>query len=180
VSLPAGAAIRPTADKVKQAMFNALGPRVAGASVLDLFCGSGNLGLEALSRGAASCLFVDSNPVCIDSVRRDAGRLALAGGAEFLAAGAEACLRSLSARERRFDLVLMDPPYDAPAGLAALQSPALVAIVAPFPGSRVLWEQESGRSIPSPGGLKLLRSYHHGRTDFCLFSPASSLEPHAD
>ena len=69
--MPKGAGIRPTSNKVREALFNILGDKVPGAAVLDLFAGSGSLGLEALSRGAAKAVFIDNNTRCISTIKRN-------------------------------------------------------------------------------------------------------------
>jgi 16S rRNA (guanine(966)-N(2))-methyltransferase RsmD len=113
---PKGLAVRPTSDRVREAIFDILGEEVAGAAVLDLFAGSGALGLEALSRGASRGVFVESDPAAYAFLRKNIESL----GAE----EAESCLldyrkalRRLRARSMRFDLVFLDPPYGR--GLAA-------------------------------------------------------------
>ena len=115
LSVPAGDAVRPTSDRVKESLFAALGPgRLVGARVLDLYAGSGALGLEALSRGAAEAVFVDRD--------RAAGRAILAN-IESLGFGDRAVLRQRPVatllaggpESPPFDLALLDPPYDTPA-----------------------------------------------------------------
>jgi 16S rRNA (guanine966-N2)-methyltransferase len=115
LSVPAGEAVRPTSDRVKESIFAALGPaRLVGARVLDLYAGSGALGLEALSRGAAEAVFVDRDRAAgraiqanIDSLRfGDRAVLRLRPVATLLAAGPQG---------PPFDLALLDPPYDTPA-----------------------------------------------------------------
>src|SRR5919198_3232221 len=95
---PAGAATRPTSDRVREALFSVLGDRVGGARVLDLFAGSGALGIEALSRGAAEATFVDSAPAAIRAVK--ANLEALGAAAEVRRADARAFLRGASAAGR--------------------------------------------------------------------------------
>ena len=106
---PKGLEVRPTGDRVREAMFSLIGP-VDGADVLDLFAGTGALGLEALSRGAASAVFVDSDRVAAETVIRNLEKLGLAGARVYR----EDVGRRLStdaASGRRYDLVLVDPPY---------------------------------------------------------------------
>lgn len=113
VSLPRGIAIRPTADRVKEAMFSLIGARVdlAGSSVLDLYAGSGALALEALSRGASAALAVDRSRRCAATIADNARRLGL-DGCTVRCAAVHAALARLGAERRRFDVVLADPPYD--------------------------------------------------------------------
>jgi len=105
--------VRPTPHKVREAVYDILGPRVAGASVLDLFAGSGALGLEAISRGARAVVFVDRAPGCTAAIRRSLERLGLPPGVtvEILTQEAVTAIRRLARARRLFDLILMDPPY---------------------------------------------------------------------
>ncbi|MGD9123461.1 MAG: 16S rRNA (guanine(966)-N(2))-methyltransferase RsmD, partial [Desulfarculaceae bacterium] len=107
---PPGVATRPTSGKVKEALFNILGPVVSGARVADLFAGSGALGLEALSRGAAFCLFVEKNKSALKALEDNLATLAGGKQAQVLAVDA---IRSQRLKERGpFSLILADPPYD--------------------------------------------------------------------
>ena len=99
--------IRPTTDKVKEAMFNIVQFSVEGARVLDLFAGTGQLGIEALSRGAAQCVFVDRAAEAVRLVKENLRTTGLEGQASVLRMDSIAYLE----RARGFDLVLMDPPY---------------------------------------------------------------------
>jgi 16S rRNA (guanine966-N2)-methyltransferase len=109
---PAGRSIRPTSDRVREAVFNALTSlgAVEGAAVVDLFAGTGALGIEALSRGAAHATFVDRDPAAIATIRDNLASVGLAG-ASCEVVRAEA-LRWLGRCDRAFDLALCDPPYD--------------------------------------------------------------------
>jgi len=106
IPAPEGLDTRPTGDRVREAAFNLIGP-VDGASVLDLFAGSGALGLEALSRGAERAVFVDSEQDAVLAIERNLDKLKLAGEVR-----QEDVLRFLATERRRFDLVLVDPPYE--------------------------------------------------------------------
>ncbi len=121
--VPREAGVRPTSDRVKEALFNILGGRVAGSRVLDLFAGSGNLGLEALSRGAAHVTFVDRDRRCCRVIARNLADLGYGDRALVLPGDALAVLGDLAARGERFDLIFLDPPY-----AAGLLEPALEAI----------------------------------------------------
>jgi 16S rRNA (guanine966-N2)-methyltransferase len=138
---PRGPATRPTADRVKEALFSILGDRVAGASVLDLFAGSGALGIEALSRGAAGATLVDDDPAAIAAIRRNCEGV---DGAEVVRADARRFLRSARAASRQYDLVLVDPPYRLAGGLSRELGEAVAAVLAP--GGLVV--SESDRRTP--------------------------------
>jgi 16S rRNA (guanine966-N2)-methyltransferase len=110
IDAPRGAVTRPTSDRVREAVFSILGS-VEGAQVLDLFAGSGAMGLEALSRGAAGCVFVESDRQAARVIQSNLEKLRLTG-AVVVARDAAAVLREELVRERRYDLVLADPPYE--------------------------------------------------------------------
>ena len=111
VRLPAGSRIRPTADRVKESLFNIL-HSVEDSSFLDLFAGSGNVGLEALSRGARFATFVEKDIRLIRALQRSLVQLGFAARAEVIAADAERGLGRLVQRGDRFDIIFTDPPYD--------------------------------------------------------------------
>jgi 16S rRNA (guanine966-N2)-methyltransferase len=115
-----GRSIRPTADRLREAMFNILGRRMVGVRVLDLFAGSGALGIEALSRGATDAIFVEKSPGSIATLRRNIDICRLKDRARIIRWDVVRNLDCLRAEPAAFSLVFMDPPY----GQAAL-SPAL-------------------------------------------------------
>src|SRR5688572_16055024 len=125
---PAGEGTRPTADRVREALFSILGP-VEGLRVLDLYAGSGALGLEALSRGAKSATFVESARPAVSAIR--ANLEATGDTAEIAASDVVAWLRAAAGRERAFDLVFCDPPYDAAVEIAQILSELLPRVAAP-------------------------------------------------
>jgi 16S rRNA (guanine966-N2)-methyltransferase len=110
IAAPKGAHTRPTGDRVREALFNLVGP-VEDAAVLDLFAGSGALGLEALSRGARRCVFAEADGAACRVIRENLETLGLTG-AQVLQRDALAVLREEVAASRRYDLVLLDPPYE--------------------------------------------------------------------
>lgn len=109
---PRGLDTRPTGDRVKESVFNILGEKLVGAKVLDLFAGTGNLGLEALSRGADSALFIDRSSTSINLVRENIGLTKLADKAEVLKGDSLTVLERLMNRKLQFDLIFCDPPYN--------------------------------------------------------------------
>ncbi|HKH18425.1 MAG TPA: 16S rRNA (guanine(966)-N(2))-methyltransferase RsmD [Solirubrobacteraceae bacterium] len=139
---PPGAAVRPTSDRVREALFSILGARVQEAGVLDLFAGSGALGLEALSRGARHATFVESAPAALAALR--ANLAALGADADVVRADALRWLRAASRGARQYDLVFLDPPYRRAADLGATLSDLLPAVLAP--GALVV--AESDRRAP--------------------------------
>jgi len=139
---PPGSATRPTSDRVREALFSILAARIEGARVLDLFAGSGALGLEALSRGAGRATFVERAPAAAAALRANVA--ALGADAEVVRADALRWLRAASAGERQYDLVFLDPPYRRAARLGARLSELLPAVLAP--GAVVV--AESDRRAP--------------------------------
>jgi 16S rRNA (guanine966-N2)-methyltransferase len=110
IAAPKGVVTRPTSDRVREAVFSIVGP-VEGAAALDLFAGSGALGLEALSRGVASCVFVELDREAARVIQANLEKLRLTG-AVVVARDVASALRDDRARGRRYDLVLADPPYE--------------------------------------------------------------------
>jgi 16S rRNA (guanine966-N2)-methyltransferase len=135
---PAGAGTRPTADRVREALFSILGARVDGARVLDLFAGAGTLGLEALSRGATAATFVERAPRALAALRANVA--ALGADAEVVRAEALRWLRGASRSARQYDLVFLDPPYRRAADLGAQLSALLPPVLAP--GALVVAESD--------------------------------------
>ena len=117
---PPGRSTRPTADRVREALFSILGP-IEDATVLDLFAGSGAMGLEALSRGAAHATFVESDREACRTINRNLDKLAL-DGATVLCQDALTALRADARAGTRYDLVLVDPPYRR---FSSLQNPLI-------------------------------------------------------
>ncbi|MCP8970265.1 16S rRNA (guanine(966)-N(2))-methyltransferase RsmD [Ectobacillus ponti] len=106
-----GTGTRPTTDKVKESIFNIIGPYYEGGTVLDLFGGSGGLGIEALSRGMEKAIFVDKDMKAVQTIRQNLESCRLTEFAEVYRNEAERALKALVKRGIRFDLVLLDPPY---------------------------------------------------------------------
>jgi 16S rRNA (guanine966-N2)-methyltransferase len=126
---PKGSATRPTGDRVREAVFNLVGP-LDGARVLDLYAGSGAMGLEALSRGAARVVFVETDRDALRAIERNLDKLELTG-AEVAREDAVRRLTADARSGRRYDLVLVDPPYRMIHDALASLAPHLPAAVAP-------------------------------------------------
>jgi 16S rRNA (guanine966-N2)-methyltransferase len=162
---PKGDATRPTSDRVREALFSVLGDRVADARVLDLFAGSGALGIEALSRGAAAATFVDSAPAAQKALR--ANLAALGAEAEVSRRDARRYLADASAAPREYDLVSLDPPYRLAGRLGGELSAMLPAVLAP--GATVV--VESDRRTPLELDLPLLDERRYGDTLIRIHGP---------
>lgn len=111
IHAPKGTDIRPTYDRVKESLFGILGALVIDKNVLDLFGGTGNLGIEALSRGAKSVVFVDSHPRCVAAIKQNLESLGIGGQAQVVLKDAFKYLKGAGASGPKFDLVFLDPPY---------------------------------------------------------------------
>jgi 16S rRNA (guanine966-N2)-methyltransferase len=107
---PKGAEVRPTSDMVREALFASLGERVAGAHFADLYAGSGSVGLEALSRGATACVFVERDPRCLEALRANLANTRLQDRARVVRGDCRRVVPKLWA-EAPWDLVFLDPPY---------------------------------------------------------------------
>ena len=156
---PKGHLTRPTGDRVREAAFRLIGP-VDGAVVLDLFAGSGAMGLEALSRGAARAVFVESDREACRVIERNLAKLELRG-AEIVCADARRTLSSYAAAGRRYDLILVDPPYEEYRQLQktlAIYLPRLLE-----PDGVVVVETESRLEPELPLELRTSRRYGSAR-----------------
>jgi 16S rRNA (guanine966-N2)-methyltransferase len=152
---PKGAATRPTADRVREALFSVLGD-VTGLTVLDLFAGSGALGIEALSRGAQSAVFVERAAPALAALQ--ANLLALGIEADVQRGDARAFVRNASAARQTYDLVFVDPPYRDADRLG--RELDLATVIAPQ-GRLVV---ESDRRAPVPVELSITFERHYGDT----------------
>ena len=165
LAAPPGTATRPTSDRVREALFSILGDRVDGARVLDLFAGSGALGLEALSRGAAEATFVDSAAAPLKAL---AGNLATLGAeAEVRRQDALRFLGSARNQARVYDLVFLDPPYRLANRLGGRLSEELPHVLAP--GATVV--TESDRRQPLDLALPISDERRYGDTLIRIHGP---------
>jgi 16S rRNA (guanine966-N2)-methyltransferase len=144
VKAPPGRATRPTSERVREALFSILGP-LEGASALDLFAGSGALGIEALSRGAGRVVFVERDRLALQALRENLAALGLgAAEAEVRRGDALAALRSARASKETYDLVFIDPPYRHARAWGSELSALLPSLLGP--AARVV--VESDRRVP--------------------------------
>jgi 16S rRNA (guanine966-N2)-methyltransferase len=107
-----GLSLRPTSDRLRETLFNILGSRVEGSRFLDLFAGSGAIGIEAISRGAVSAVFVENHSAAVRLIRANLASLRIESGARVIAAEAAAAIRTLEKLpDTTFDFIFLDPPY---------------------------------------------------------------------
>jgi 16S rRNA (guanine966-N2)-methyltransferase len=155
---PRGRGTRPTPERVREALFSILGP-LEGQRVLDLYAGSGALGIEAVSRGASELTLVDSSRAAVAAIRRNLVSLDL--DAEVRHQGALRFLQSALGERRQYDLVFLDPPYDEAPRLAPELSAALVPVLGPR--ARVVFESDR-RAPPELGPLQRVDERRYGDT----------------
>ncbi|MGP1408590.1 16S rRNA (guanine(966)-N(2))-methyltransferase RsmD [Selenomonas sp.] len=158
---PKGEATRPTADRIKESLFNILGRRVEEACVLDLFAGTGALGLEALSRGAASALFVDERTTPL--IEENAAKTRLSARAEIVRGDALRVLARLGALGRSFDLIFCDPPYQRGFWEKALSSVDREGLLAPD-GCMIVEHGTDEEELPALKELRCVREESYGKT----------------
>ncbi len=165
---PPGHFIRPSTDRVREALFGLVTHRVtlSRASVLDLFAGTGALGLEAISRGASRAVFVEANPLVLATTRRNARRLRVEEQCAFLRQDALTYLRR--GETAQYNVVFADPPYTLEA-MASLPELALPLVA---PGGRFVLEHDRRITFASHPDLDCTRTY--GRTIVSIFMPAAS------
>jgi 16S rRNA (guanine(966)-N(2))-methyltransferase RsmD len=169
---PKDQSIRPTSDRVKESIFNILGDEVEGKVVLDLFAGTGNLGIEALSRGAKKALFVEKGREPLRLIQKNLAQCKLEGQSEILAKDVNRAIGILKQREESFDLILMDPPYEkgwVRKTLMKLNSHPI------FHGDSILViEHDRREPLPSTvNGWNLIRQQRVGDTIISFLTPFS-------
>lgn len=166
-----GTGTRPTADKVKEAVFSMIGPYFDGGTVLDLFAGTGALGIEALSRGMEKGVFIDRDPASVRTVRENLASAALSDKAEVYRSDAQKAVKLLARRQLSFDLVFLDPPYrmrDMDAMMERLREAGLLATQA-----IVVVEHEAAHAYPDfVAGLAAVRRSVYGDTAVTIYKPA--------
>jgi 16S rRNA (guanine966-N2)-methyltransferase len=157
--------IRPTQGMVKQALFNIVGPRIEGARVLDLFAGSGAIGIEALSRGAASVTFVDQQPRGLAILRQNLDALGFKDRSHVVRGDVVRWLESSRDAVHAADFIFLDPPYED-----VVLDRALKALDAGVGQGVVLAEHSRRRPLPELGRLRLARQRRYGDTLVTVFT----------
>lgn len=179
IDAPPGLSTRPTSDRLRETLFNVLAPRIQGAAFLDLYAGSGAAGIEALSRGAAQVTFVERAPAPLKILRGNLARLGIGSGFKIHAGSAAKFLRdTLKSRPgpERFDVLFLDPPYDAAQEYAVslgLLGGAAEALLAP--GAVVVAEHRRKQPLEERyGSLKRTRLLEQGDAALSFFvAPAT-------
>jgi len=169
--------LRPTMDRVKGAMFDSLGEAIVGSRVLDLFAGSGALGIEALSRGAVAATLVEKDARAVESIRFNLTKTRLEGAVvETLDIFSFLHKRAVAGG---YDIILADPPYakrpgERDFGVELLSDPALAQALAP--GGMFVLEKLPGAPLPKKTGWELLRERRYGATEVAYLRRISSAE----
>ena len=175
LTVPKGRKVRPTADRVREALFSTIGSRVSNARVLDLFAGTGALGLEALSRGAASAVFVEKSKSVRAILERNIEDLGFESEAKVVPGDARSALRVLEKDKAKFDVVFLDPPY---AGdllemtLNALGAPGLLDR-----NAVIIAEHPRGEKPLLPKSLRIVVTKSYGGTDLSIVEHSGSRTP---
>ncbi|MEY4160686.1 MAG: rRNA ((966)-N(2))-methyltransferase RsmD [Pseudomonadota bacterium] len=176
LAAPAGDTTRPTADRTRETLFSMLVSRLGsfeGLAVADLFAGSGALGIEALSRGAESCLFVEQDPAAIRAIRSNIANLQAQAQCDVRACS----VMALGIARKSLDLVLLDPPYASNAGEVAIDKLVRQGWIGPS-----TWVSlETGvNEVPSVRGMETMADRHVGKARITLMRLAAPTESPAD
>ncbi len=167
LAAPGGASTRPTSERVREALFDILGGRIAGAAFGDLYAGTGGVGLEALSRGAASCIFAEKAGPALSALRRNMDLLAVGPRGRVLAMDVARALELLDEEGAALDVCFSDPPYADgrwPLLLAGMGARKLVAT-----GGLLVVEYAVKTPPACPPGMTRGRSYKYGDTGLVVF-----------
>ncbi|WP_059053684.1 16S rRNA (guanine(966)-N(2))-methyltransferase RsmD [Paenibacillus senegalimassiliensis] len=164
-----GMGTRPTTDKVKEAIFSMIGPYFDGGAALDLFAGTGGLGIEALSRGMDKAVFIDKDAKSLETVRHNLQVTGLGEQAEVYKNDAERALKALAKREVLFDLIFLDPPYRLKHGDALMMQMDELKLLSPQ--ATVVLEYESDYVYPARFGPFLqTRKAEYGETTVSIYA----------
>lgn len=160
--------LRPTADKVRKALMDMLAQRLEGARVLDLFAGTGALGIEALSGGAESAVFVEKIDAQAKKIEDNIRRLGLSERSEIRPVEAAEALADLERAGKLFDIIFVDPPYAGTTGLTTLQTLAGSSLV--HENSLIIWESAAKDPVPDKvGRLRVLKEKAYGDSRIIIF-----------
>ena len=157
-----GQAVRPSPAMLRQALFNIIGPRIAGSRFLDLCAGGGAVGIEALSRGAAHATFVEIHPSSLAVIRANLETLGAGERATLLRRDAALAPDELARRGERFETAFLDPPYDTDTAAACVRAPGLRAIIPPR--CRLYLQHRRGAALPAAPGWRLADERRFGDT----------------
>ena len=169
--VPQGVNIRPTTDAMRESLFGSLGAAVEGANVVDLYAGSGAVGLEALSRGARQAVFVESNRQCLEAIKVNLANTHLARQALVVGGRVLKCWAEVAAEHGPFDIVFADPPYQS-ADLAELAARLIVQAQGVAEEGMVIVQHDAAKSLPVPGQPGRSKKLGQTQIDFFYFRRA--------
>lgn len=164
-----GQTLRPTSDRVKEAIFDILQDQIQGRKVLDLFAGTGALGIEALSRGASCSVFVEQNRRSLEALRKNIGECKLSEKVEVIAREAKAGIKILEGRGKSFEVIFLDPPYGQGLARQTLKTLSQSSIVAPT--TLVVAEHSLSEDLDSIPSWQRIDGRKYGRTRVSFFRP---------
>lgn len=168
IAAPRGLQVRPTSDRARESLFNVLAVAIPGAAFLDLFAGTGAVGLEALSRGATTVVFVEREPRALEAIAQNIAALGTGDRCRVIRSEWPRALRLLAGEGAAFDLIFADPPYDLGLAESCLLSPATGAILRP--GGLLIIEHRRATVLPSPPPhLRAERRLQAGEAIFSIY-----------
>jgi len=164
---------RPTADRVKENIFNMIAPELPGCKFLDLFSGTGAIGIEALSRGAEFAAFVDSSPTAVEVIRHNLDAAKLTDSAMVFRMDFKHALERFMHEKRKFDVIFLDPPYHAVLAEEALELIADGGLL--DDKGYVVVELENGAQLEAPG-FDIYKSRDYGASSVVILIPERAIE----
>ncbi|NLW02726.1 MAG: 16S rRNA (guanine(966)-N(2))-methyltransferase RsmD [Clostridiaceae bacterium] len=168
IKVPPTKKTKPTLDRVKESVFSILQPYIPGTQVLDMFAGSGSLGLEALSRGADFAVFVDNSRICTEIIKENIERTRMTGKARVIRSDACKAILDLAFQGRQFDIIFLDPPYSRNFVCKTLQMIVENDII--IENGLIAVEHIESEPLPDRiGRLGKVRSKHYGDTVFTFY-----------
>lgn len=167
---PEGMNTRPTLDRIKESLFNIIAADMYDCRFLDLFSGSGAMGIECLSRGGQNAVFVDNNKESIDVIKQNINGAKVSDRAEVMSCDVTSAISKLAQRGKTFDVIFMDPPYDK--GLVELSLQAIVKNNILSKDGYIIAEQSTEEEIPEIASLKVTRvkEYRITRMTFLTYA----------
>lgn len=175
---PWGLATRPTADRAKEGLFNILSSKITGARFLDLFCGSGAIGIEALSRGAAEVVFVEQAKYALEALNKNLAATKLVSQNEIMFLPVLDAIKRLQRENRIFDIIFLDPPYDGDFLQETISFLAESFII--DKNGLVIAETEVNRPIPDAASFSLEQQRDYGRSRFLFYRMMGCCVPMAN
>lgn len=170
-----GVGTRPTTDKVKEAIFNMIGPYFEGGQGLDLFAGSGGLGIEALSRGLDTVIFVDRDPKAVFTIKENITACSLESRTEVYRNDAERALKALKKRDMAFDYIFLDPPYKKQQLVSLLDQISEEGRLNRL--GRIVCEHSKDVQMPdNAGGLEKIKSEVYGIIAISIYAYPDSIQ----